>query len=227
MKTTTSFLACLACLLFSQIAQAANISVFPIRIDVSAPATSASVNLKNEAAQPVNIQIRIFKWVLKNGEDFYEESDDVVATPPVAVLPPGGSALVRIVRTNSGPVTGEETYRLVVDEIPDANRIRNSGVSMALRYLIPVFFLGDDASQPKLAWSIRTEGAKRMLVATNAGDRSSRVSNLRLDKTMLYGGLAGYVLGHSTRMWPLPAKVSGARVTADSNNGAIDAPLSR
>jgi hypothetical protein len=111
--------------------------------------------------------------------------------------------------------------------LSDANRIRNSGVSMALRYLIPVFFLGDDASQPKLAWSIRTEGAKRMLVATNAGDRSSRVSNLRLDKPMLYGGLAGYVLGHSTRMWPLPAKVSGARVTADSNNGAIDAPLSR
>ena len=101
MKTTTSFLACLACLLFSQIAQAANISVFPIRIDVSAPATSASVNLKNEAAQPVNIQIRIFKWVLKNGEDFYEESDDVVATPPVAVLTVTPGSLARKASANA------------------------------------------------------------------------------------------------------------------------------
>ena len=227
MKITSSFLAFLACLLVPHIAQAASISVSPIRIDVPAPASSASVNLRNEAALPVNIQIRIFKWVLKNGEDFYEESDDVVATPPVATVPPAGSALVRIVRTSNGPVTGEESYRLIVDEIPDANRIRNSGVNMALRYVIPVFFINGDAVQPKLVWSIRTEGAKRMLAATNTGDRSSRISNLRLDKTVLFGGLAGYVLGHSTRMWPLPAKVSGGRVTADSNNGPIDAPLSR
>ena len=227
MKTTTSFLAFLSCFLFASIAQAASISVSPIRIDVPAPASSASVNLRNEAALPANIQIRIFKWVLKDGDDFYEETDDVVATPPVATVPPAGSALVRIVRTSNGPVTGEESYRLVVDEIPDANRIRNSGVSMALRYVIPVFFLNGDADQPRLAWSIRTEGGKRMLVATNSGDRSSRISNLRLDKTVLFGGLAGYVLGHSTRMWPLPAKASGGRVTADSNNGPIDAPLSR
>ena len=66
-----------------------------------------------------------------------------------------------------------------------------------------------------------------MLVATNSGDRSSRISNLRLDQNVIFGGLAGYVLGHSTRMWPLPAKASGARVTADSNTGPIDAPLSR
>jgi len=227
MKTTSSFLAFLIWVLFTPAAQAASLSVSPIRIDVPAPANSASVNLRNEAALPVNIQIRLFKWVLKNGDDFYEETDDVVATPPVAVLPPGGSALVRILRTSNGALVGEESYRLVVDEIPDANRIRNSGISMALRYMIPVFFLNGDAAQPKLVWSIRTEGGKRMLAATNAGDRSSRIANLRLDQTVIFGGLAGYVLGHSTRMWPLPAKVSGARVTADSNTGPIDAPLSR
>jgi len=214
-------------MLFCCAAQAASISVSPIRLDVPAPASSASVTLRNDGALPVNIQIRMFKWKLNKGEDFYEESDEVVATPPVATVPPGGSALVRIVRTGTSPVVGEEPYRLVVDEIPDANRVRNVGVNIALRYLVPVFFLKDDATQPKIEWSIRTEDGKRMLVATNTGDKNRRIANLRLDKTVLNAGLAGYVLGHSTRMWPLPAKASGARVLADTDAGPIDAPLAR
>ena len=222
-----TILSLLAFVLMAQVAQAASLSVSPIRLDVPAPGSSGSMTLRNEAALPVNIQIRIFKWVLKDGEDFYEETDNVVATPPVATVPPGGSALVRIVRTANASVIGEESYRLIVDEIPDANRVRNVGVNVALRYAIPVFYLNGDASQAKLAWSIRTVSGKRMLVATNTGDKSSRVAKLRLDKTVLYAGLAGYVLGHSTRMWPLPAKASGARVLADTDSGPIDAPVAR
>ena len=219
--------AVIAFLFFGCAAQAASISISPIRLDVPAPASSASVTLLNEAALPANIQIRMFKWKLNKGEVFYEESDDVVATPPVATVPPGGSALVRIVRTGAAPVVGEEAYRLVVDEIPDANRVRNVGVNIALRYIIPVFFLKGDATQPKVDWSIRTEGGKRMLVATNTGDKNRRIVNLRLDKTTIVNGLAGYVLGHSTRMWPLPAKASGARILADTDAGPIDAALAR
>ena len=222
-----TILSLLAFVLMAQVAQAASLSVSPIRLDVPAPGSSGSMTLRNEAALPVNIQIRIFKWVLKDGEDFYEETDNVVATPPVATVPPGGSALVRIVRTANASVIGEESYRLIVDEIPDANRVRNVGVNVALRYAIPVFYLNGDASQAKLAWSIRTVSGKRMLVATNTGDKSSRIAKLRLDKTVIQAGLAGYVLGHSTRMWPLPAKASGARVLADTDSGPIDAPVAR
>ena len=222
-----SILSCFVFVLLGAVAQAASLSISPIRVDVPAPASAASVNLRNDGALPANIQIRIFKWTLNKGEDFYEETDDVVATPPVASVPPGGSALIRILRTGDAPVVGQEAYRLIVDEIPDANRVRNVGVNVALRYAIPVFFLNGAASQPKLAWSVRSEGGKRMLVAVNSGDKSSRISNLSLGNTNLYKGLAGYVLGHSTRMWPLPAKASGPRVTADSDAGAIDATLSR
>ncbi len=225
---TMRWLFLLLCLhLFGTAAQAGSISVSPIRADVPAPSKSASVTLRNDGAQPVNIQIRIFKWALKKGEDHYEETNDVVATPPVATIPPGGDALVRIMRLDQRPVTGEEPYRLIVDEIPDANRIRNVGVNVAVRYAIPVFFLNGDAAQPRLSWSIRTEGGKRMLVAVNAGDKSSRISNLRIGSTTLRPGLAGYVLGHSTRMWPLPPHATAARVLADSDHGVIDAPLSR
>lgn len=218
---------CLAVLLIAPMAQAASITVSPIRVDVSPPANSATVTLRNDSALPTNLQIRIFRWKLNAGDDSYDETADVVATPPVATVPPGGSAQVRILRTSKAPWVGEEPYRLIVDEIPDANRIRNAGVNVALRYAIPVFFRNPDATQAKLAWSIRTEGGKRMLVATNRGDKTSRITNLRLDKTVLYSGLAGYVLGNSTRMWPLAARVTGARVTADSDQGGIDAAIER
>lgn len=225
--TKRSILLFLGLHLIASSAQAGSLSVFPIRADVSAPARSASVTLANEGSSSVNIQIRIFKWVLRDGEDFYEETSDVVATPPVAVVPVGGSAQIRIMRVAQQPVAGEEPYRLIVDEIPDANRIRNAGVNIAMRYAIPIFFVDADAAQPKLLWSIRSEGGKRMLAVSNSGDRSRRISNLRLGALIIRRGLAGYALGHSTRMWPLPANATAARVLADSENGAVDAPVSR
>ncbi len=206
--------------------RAASVSVSPIRVDVSEPANSASVSLKNDDARPVNLQIRLFKWSLAKGDDDYEETDDVVVTPPVTTIAPGASATVRIVRTSTAPITGEETYRLVVDEIPDANRVKNLGVNVSLRYTVPVFFLNGDASQPKVAWSIRTEGGKRVLAAENSGDKHIRLNDMSLGSIKLYKGLAGYVLGHSTRTWLLPAKATGARVISDSDAGRVDAPLS-
>lgn len=225
--TMRIILSCLCLHLAAPEALASNVSVFPIRADVTAPSNSASVTLKNDGGSPVNFQVRIFKWLLKNGEDFYEETMDVVATPPVATVPPGGSALVRIMRVGGAPVVGEEPYRLIVDEIPDANRVRNAGVNLAVRYAIPVFFLNGDAAQSRLAWSIRTEGGKRVLVASNSGDKSRRISNLRVGTVTLRPGLAGYVLGHSYRTWPLPPNATGVRILADSENGAIDASVSR
>jgi fimbrial chaperone protein len=219
----------LACLTFvaAQPARAASISISPIRIDVPEPGNSGMITIQNEDARPVNVQVRIFKWSLADGADEYEESDDIVATPPVASIERGGSATVRILRTTNGPIVGEESYRLVVDEIPDSNRVRNLGVNVALRYTIPVFFLAGDASQPKLSWSIRSEGGKRVLAATNSGDKHIRLSAMSLGSVTLAKGLAGYVLGHSTRTWVLPAKAAAARVSADSDSGRLDAPVSR
>jgi fimbrial chaperone protein len=207
-------------------AAAASISVSPIRADVMEPGSTTSFTIKNDAAKTANIQIRIFKWSLSNGSDTYAETDDVVATPPVAAIPQGASATVRIVRTSRAPVTGEESYRLVIDEIPDANRVRNLGVNVALRYTIPVFFLSGEASQPRVTWTVRSEKGKRMLVATNTGDKHLRISALKVGSTTIVPGLAGYVLGHSSKKWQLPGGASGA-ISADSDAGRINASISR
>lgn len=205
-------------------ANAASISVSPIRADVLEPSTSTSFTIKNDAARSTNVQVRIFKWSLLNGADHYAETDEVVATPPVATLPHGSAATIRVVRVSRGPLKGEESYRLVVDEIPDANRARNLGINVALRYTIPVFFLSGATSQPRLTWTIQNEKGKRMLIANNAGGKHVRINSLKVGSATVVPGLAGYVLGHSSKKWELPSGASGA-VSADSDAGRINASI--
>jgi fimbrial chaperone protein len=213
-------------LLLSVSATAALLSMAPIRIDVVEPGNSSNVTVTNSGAAPVNVQVRIFRWAVKDGQDDYEETESVVVTPPITTVGPGANFTIRVIRQADAPIQGEEAYRLVVDEIPDANRARNLGVTIAVRYVVPVFFLSADAGPPQVSWSIaRTRGGKPLLVATNNSDKHLRLSALRIGKTTLAAGLAGYVLGHGSRTWPLPTKAGVGSISADSDAGPINAVL--
>ena len=53
---------------------------------------------------------------------------------------PNTDYTVRIVRTKKEPVAKEESYRLLIDELPAAAGSQGAAVNIALRYSIPVFF---------------------------------------------------------------------------------------
>lgn len=224
--------AALCCLLVSAAAaSAASLTVAPILIE--APGTGvATVTLRNRENRPLNAQVRVFRWTQDAGEDRLEPTEDVVVSPPVVTIEPGGDYTVRVQRATSGDVAAEEAYRVVVDELPNPNRQRNGTIAVVLRYLIPAFFLSPDASQPHVAWSVQTRDGRAMLVATNNGDKRLQLADLKVKgggRTVMVGkGLAGYVLGHSTRAWPLPASAAHAgSVSAISDHGPINAPVAR
>jgi|RhiMethySRZTD1v2_1073278.scaffolds.fasta_scaffold19885_2 fimbrial chaperone protein len=185
---------------------AASLQVTPVMIEVAAPGAATTVKLRNDGATPLNAQIRVFRWTQVNGEDKLEPTNDVVASPPIAKLAPKVDYTVRLVRMNKSPVSNEETYRLLVDELPDAANQRNRAVNLLLRYSIPVFFYPAAGRPPTLTWSVEHSAGKLAVVAKNSGDRHLRISNLKLrdDKggSISFGeGLTGYVLGGSTRRW--------------------------
>ena len=216
----------LAIMLSSAPASAASLSVSPIRVDIISPANGGKVTLRNASQGPVNIQVRVFKWSLKNGQDDFQETQQVVASPPFAQVPQNGEVEIRILRASGGKTQGEESYRLVIDEVPDANRIRSVGVNVALRYALPVFCLDPDASSSRLSWSLRKGAGGAALVVANAGDKHVRIADLALDGVVIAKGLAGYVLGNSTRVFPLPAgKSSGGAISALTEQGRLDARL--
>jgi len=213
---------------------AASLQVSPIILDVRAPGATATIRLRNDGTTPFHAQVRVYKWIQQNGEEKLEPTNEVVASPPVANLAPNTDYTVRLVRLSKEPLTSGASYRLLVDELPDPARARSGTITMVLRYSIPVFFYPANYAAPKLTWSIIQRGGRTYIEATNEGDRHIRLASLKLQAAngapISFGeGLVGYVLGHSSKTWPIADshKQIGAgtpvAITAQSDAGQISA----
>jgi fimbrial chaperone protein len=214
--------------------RAASLQVAPVNIEVQAPTAAATLQLRNVGTTPLNAQLRVFRWVQVNGEDKLEPTDDVVASPPIAQLAPNADYTVRLVRVSRQPVSKGESYRLLVDELPDPKTQQNRAVTFVLRYSIPVFFYSRDTGDAKLVWSVEQRGGRVYVSATNSGDRHVRVSALKLQDgsgatVPFSNGLTGYVLGRSAMRWAAPGKPhqlvanSSVVISAQGDRGPIQA----
>jgi fimbrial chaperone protein len=213
---------------------AASLQVSPVSFDLPATASATQLTLRNLGEESINVQIRVFRWSQEDGEEVLTPTTDLVVSPPAASLEPGQNHIVRLVRTSNQPVTGEESYRLLIDELPQPRETGQSTVSFVFRYSMPVFFSEDNA-QPELSWQTLVDGDKLVVRAQNAGTRHVRLSGLQLtnasgESLSLAKNLAGYVLPDSSLQWstPLPesdalAPGSDLAISASGRNGEIHA----
>jgi fimbrial chaperone protein len=154
-------------------APAATLSVSPVSFDIEAPRQNAKLTLQNRGNDAVATQIRVFRWEKKNGTDSLVPTKDVVASPPVAKLKPGAKHTVRIVRVAKRPVEAEESYRLLVDQLPKPVKRTGSQVSLLIRQSIPVFFSTGESDRTPLTWSADITGGELVLTARNGGARTA------------------------------------------------------
>lgn len=224
--------AALLAILSGGAAYAASLSVAPAKLDLVAPAATATLTLRNDDTHPITVQIRVFRWQQAGGMDRLEPTDDVVASPPMTVLPPQADYTVRIVRVSKVPVAGEESYRLLIDELPDRSRQIPGAVTFVLRYSLPVFFASPNVAQPHLFWAVQAQGKAVVVIAKNAGGRHLRIADLTLTDargTLAdLSGLVGYVLPGSSMRLPLPRMRQGPIVgpvtlSAQGEEGVINA----
>ncbi len=211
--------------------QAAMLHVRPVLVELPAPASASTLTLSNRGKELAVAQVRVFRWTQVKGRDVLSPTRDVVASPPLLRMAPGRDNVVRIVRVSKRPVKGEESYRLIVDQIPEKKHRKGAGVVFAVRYSIPVFFYERGAPGPKLSWKAVKRGRELILTARNDGVRHERVSGLKIisaqGKTqVLNKGLAGYVLGGASRTWKqrLRIRLKGAvTIKGQGTNGPIKA----
>lgn len=142
-------------------AHAGSLQVEPVLIDVTAPGAASTITLRNEGTVPIDAQIRVFRWSIVNGEEELTPTNDVVASPPSVTLTPKGQYIARIVRVSKQPVAGEESYRLLIDQLSDLSQQKNGTVNLQVRYSIPVFFGAANKKHPTLSWSVAVKGATR------------------------------------------------------------------
>jgi fimbrial chaperone protein len=189
---------------------AGSLQVSPVNVEVFAPAAAAVIKARNDGARPLTVQIRVYRWSQDGGRERMEQTTDVVASPPMAKIPPAGEYTIRVVRLDKLPNKTEESFRLVVDEIPDRMGERSGAVNLVVRQSIPVFFRPMQAGRPNIDWTIERRAGEQHLVAVNHGDRRLRLAKVvlrdRSGTTVSFGnGLTGYVLAKSSMSWPFPA----------------------
>jgi len=205
--------------LSADFASAVSLRAAPTNLDLVAPTSTGVLNLTNDGDHPINVQVRVFKWSQIGGVEQLQPTTDVVASPPATKMAPNAQYVVRVVRTSKAPVRAEETYRVIVDELPDPGRARAGTITLIVRHSIPVFFRNVDAKAADVSWALSRQGNSLFLTGKNNGNSRFRLSNITLKqraaKIGSRDGLVGYVLGGATMQWPIGSakSLSGGTLT--------------
>lgn len=213
-------------------AGAASVRVSPVLLEAHAQSPAIGITLRNDTPKPAITQLRIFRWSQDHGADRLTPTNDVIVSPPIITLTPHTEYRARVIRLSRQSLAGEESYRLIVDELPDSKAVRDRSISFVVRQSIPVFF-APPSGNPAVAWSVVRERNSYRVTAVNHGESRMRVARLRLcDAHGLElahrDGLVGYVLAHSQMSWTLPVPGSSAKreglikLSAKTEAGAID-----
>ena len=113
--------------------------VIPIRMFLGPQIKNDSVRLINSDSEPLNLQMQATVWSQnEQGEDVYEETGDIIFFPRVLTIPPGEERLLRV-GYKFPAVSAEKTYRLFIEEIPNAAPGQASAVMVAVRFGLPIF----------------------------------------------------------------------------------------
>lgn len=227
-------LAALISCAFASRSLAGSLQVAPVLLEVLAPSGATAVVVKNPASEPVSAQVRVYRWEQSGGEETLTETREVVASPPLFKVGAQSQQIVRLVRTAKTPILDENSYRILIDELPSSTGAQGHSVQFAMRYSIPLFFQPSGLLPPKLEWTVVRSGKKLHVSARNMGDRHARISGLQLQdarghRVSLSAGLTGYVLGRAQMSWTfasaLPAVLPNEKieVLASTDQGPVKA----
>ncbi|MFH2244881.1 molecular chaperone [Enterobacter sichuanensis] len=208
-----------------QVQAAATILLWPIDPWLAADAKATELWIQNQGNSATTMQVRIVRWKQEDGHERYTAQQEVVASPPIVTIAAGSKQLIRLIKQASVPAGVEQAYRIIVDEIPQADVKAEPaiGLKLQMRYSIPLFVYGQGIPTIKegahhavvetrnLSWRVTQAGGQPALEVQNRGDVHVRLSQVALEqggqKRTIAEGLLGYVLPGSSRSWPIPAGV--------------------
>jgi len=220
-----------------------SLAVQPVSLPFAPGQRATTLTVTNHGTNETAIQIRVYAWSQEQGEDTLTPSDAVIASPPLATIPAGGSQLVRLVLRQ--PPDGREfTYRILLDEIPPPALA--GVVRIVLRMSIPIFAEPKIPVAPRVQFHIEKQGEQLLLVGVNSGIRHETFREVVLATEQGVTlkpakGWSPYLLAGATRRWVMVPTGSASaatlsststggerfRLTARGDGGVIDQQVSR
>ena len=217
-------------------AHAATLQISPVSVNFGATTNASGLTLINPSDAALYGQVRVFRWTQANGDDQLSPTEDLIASPPLIQVAGKANQLVRLVRRQSAPVAVEQSYRLLIDELPSPEDNNGGGVTIRLRYSVPVFIepaLPD--AQATLTWHLAHTAGHWILSVKNTGVRHAQISGVTVYSPdgapyIVSKGLLGYALAGAGRSWQvdLPnnaAIVNGSKIHAMINAAPSDATV--
>ncbi len=207
-------------LLFGTGAMGSGLQVSPISLSLQARENASGLTLSNSSDDVINAQVRVYQWSQDETGDQLTPSRGLLASPPMININSRESQLIRIIRAKAPPKGDgavEDSYRVLINELPTKSANQRSGLQFALSYSLPVFVqpIGVVETSPKLQWrySLLPDKDRIVLRISNSGNGHAQLAELDIVDSVgnsigLNHGLLGYVLPGATMNWTLKVSPS-------------------
>lgn len=200
--------------LYSLSSLAASLQVAPISVAFSPQEKAKEIWLTNTSERPIRAQIRVLIWSQVAGQDQVNTTRDLVASPSITEIKAGEQQLIRIIRIAPQNTAVEQTYRLLIDELPSSGQAdAQTGLQLLLQYSIPVFIQPSDSIAMRngltLLNQVNFQYQNQQLIVKNNAKSHIRISELTYinpngERIPLINGLVGYALAGQSMRWDIP-----------------------
>ncbi len=185
--------------------RAGDFQASPVRVFLEDGAKSGMLALTNRGDTVVRLQLSGYAWDEgKTGAPRLTPTDALVLFPSLLELDPGQTRRVRVGVSTKGNAR-EETYRVIVEELPDHGAPKKNGIAIRMRMSIPVFVDPSGTLARGEVDSARVEvsgGRQLIFTLKNLGNQHFKAGEITLK------------LDVKGRKEPLLAKISGWYVLA-------------
>lgn len=177
--------------------------VNPVNITLPADRQATSLTIKNSDTKPVAVRVVTYSWTQENGRDIYSETRDVIVSPPIFTIQPGGTQLVRIgLRSRSA-----KAYRVIFEEIV-RQQPSSSQIQVALRLNLPLYLPPPGGGKADVRWKAWRDGAGDLFIeADNRGSAHAQVLEIaasdRAGGQTILSKQMGVILPASARRWKI------------------------
>jgi len=141
-----------------------------------------AVTITNEGDEELVMQADLYLWKQKpDGEDELTLTEDMFLSPPIIKLAGKSHQVVRLARLNRAIAEQQQTYRMIVREIPEARPAKeNIQLQIALAFSMPVFITPPGAKNKLDCVVARTSANSINVTCENSGNAYAQLLDFEL-----------------------------------------------
>lgn len=212
---------------------AGNFAVNPVRVELSARQLHSTLKIANGGDEKVTVQVHAVSWGKGGNDESLEDTNDVIVNPPIFTMAPHQTQLIRLGLREFKASVAEQTYRLILEEVPPPLKPDFNGLRTLLRISIPIFVVPPQPAQPLLLWQVRRSPDGPILSVENRGTGHIQLKQISVSRApggepIFTGVHAVYVLPGGQTEWRMNGVETGSGellIRAATDHGPVSENL--